>query len=114
VKVDHVRPQPQRPERWRICPPCSFACRGTDDDFGRKECPRCGHSGYADSGPGQGEMPASVSARPTTEDCAAVRDDSDERNSLSSFTELLILPRPSPGGKLLLRLRTRTFPFGAV
>ena len=50
VRVDQVDPNLNKPERWRFCPSCSHASPETDEDFGRRQCPRCGHSGYADHG----------------------------------------------------------------
>ena len=112
VKVDQVDPSLNRPERWRFCPSCSFACRGTDDDFGRKECPRCGHSGYADQGQVK-EMARLRQVQATTEDARSrFGDDSDERNPQFFTRQLLILPDLSRR-EISLAIEDEDFPFGA-
>lgn len=112
VKVDQVDPNLNQPERWRFCPSCSYASRETDDDFGRKECPRCGHSGYADHGQIK-EMARLRQVQATTEDARSrFGDDSDERNPLFFHRELLILPDHSRR-EISLAIADEEFPFGA-
>ncbi len=111
VKVDQVDPNLNKPERWRFCPSCSYASRETDDDFGRKECPRCGHSGYADHGQVK-EMARLRQVQATTEDSRSrFGDDSDERNPLFFHRELLILPDHSRR-EISLAIADEEFPFG--
>ena len=111
VKVDQVDPGLNQPERWRFCPSCSYACRGTDDDFGRKECPRCGNSGYADQGQVK-EMTMLKQVQATTEDARSrFGDDADERNPLFFLRELLILPDLNRR-EISLAIEDEEFPFG--
>jgi DEAD/DEAH box helicase domain-containing protein len=112
VKVDQVDPNLNQPERWRFCPSCSYAARETDDDFGRKECPRCGSSGYADHGQVK-EMARLRQVQATTEDARSrFGDDSDERNPLFFHRELLIVPDHSRR-EISLAIADEEFPFGA-
>ncbi len=112
VKVDQVDPNLNQPERWRFCPSCSYASRETDDDFGRKECPRCGSSGYADHGQVK-EMARLRQVQATTEDARSrFGDDSDERNPLFFHRELLIVPDHSRR-EISLAIADEEFPFGA-
>lgn len=112
VKVDQVDPKLNKPERWRFCPSCSYASRETDDDFSRKECPRCGHSGYADHGQIK-EMARLRQVQATTEDARSrFGDDSDERNPLFFHRELLIVPDHSRR-EISLAIADEDFPFGA-
>jgi DEAD/DEAH box helicase domain-containing protein len=112
VKVDQVDPNLNKPERWRFCPACSYASRETDDDFGRKECPRCGNSGYADQGQVK-EMARLRQVQATTEDARSrFGDDSEERNPLFFHRELLILPDHSRR-EISLAIADEEFPFGA-
>ncbi len=112
VKVDQVDPNLNKPERWRFCPSCSYASRETDDDFGRRECPRCGHSGYADQGQVK-EMTRLRQVQATTEDARSrFGDDSDERNPLFFHRELLILPDHNRR-EISLAIADEEFPFGA-
>ncbi len=112
VRVDQVDPNLNKPERWRFCPSCSFACRQTDDDFSRKECPRCGHSGYADQGQIK-EMAKLRQVQATTEDARSrFGDDRDERNPQFFQSELLILPDLSRR-EISLAIEVEEFPFGA-
>jgi DEAD/DEAH box helicase domain-containing protein len=111
VKVDQVDPSLNQPERWRFCPSCSYACRGTDDDFNRKECPRCGTSGYADQGQIK-EMTKLKQVQATTEDARSrFGDDTDERNPLFFQRELLILPDLNRR-EISLAIEDEEFPFG--
>jgi len=112
VKVDQVDPNLNKPERWRFCPSCSYASRETNDDFGRKECPRCGHSGYADHGQVK-EMARLRQVQATTEDSRSrFGDDTDERNPLFFHRELLIVPDHSRR-EISLAVADEEFPFGA-
>jgi DEAD/DEAH box helicase domain-containing protein len=112
VKVDQVDPNLNKPERWRFCPACSHASRETDDDFSRKECPRCGNSGYGDQGQVK-EMARLRQVQATTEDARSrFGDDSDERNPLFFHRELLILPDHSRR-EISLAIDDEEFPFGA-
>ncbi|MCT0225546.1 DEAD/DEAH box helicase [Synechococcus sp. CS-1328] len=112
VKVDQIDPNLNKPEHWRFCPSCSFACRETDDDYNRKECPRCGHSGYADHGQVK-EMARLRQVQATTEDARSrFGDDTDERNPLFFHRELLILPDLSRR-EISLAVDDEDFPFGA-
>jgi DEAD/DEAH box helicase domain-containing protein len=112
VKVDQVDPNLNKPEQWRFCPSCSYASRKTDDDFGRKECPRCGHSGYSDHGQIK-EMARLRQVQATTDDARSrFGDDSDERNPLFFHRELLILPDHSRR-EISLAVADEEFPFGA-
>ena len=112
VKVDQVDPNLNKPERWRFCPSCSYASRETDDDFGRRECPRCGSSGYADQGQVK-EMARLRQVQATTEDSRSrFGDDSDERNPQFFHRELLILPDHSRR-EISLAIADEEFPFGA-
>jgi DEAD/DEAH box helicase domain-containing protein len=112
VKVDQVDPNLNQSEHWRFCPSCSFSCRSTDDDFGRKECPRCSSSGYADQGQVK-EMAKLKQVQATTEDARSrFGDDSDERNPLFFQRELLILPDLSRR-EISLAVDDEEFPFGA-
>uniref|UniRef100_UPI0037DA5432 DUF1998 domain-containing protein n=1 Tax=Vulcanococcus sp. TaxID=2856995 RepID=UPI0037DA5432 len=112
VKVDQVDPNLNQPERWRFCPSCSYASRETDDDFGRKECPRCGSSGYADHGQIK-EMARLRQVQATTEDARSrFGDDSDERNPLFFHRELLIVPDHSRR-EISMAIADEEFPFGA-
>ncbi|KAF0655143.1 helicase family protein with metal-binding cysteine cluster [Cyanobium sp. Copco_Reservoir_LC18] len=112
VKVDQVDPNLNQPERWRFCPSCSYASRETDDDFGRKQCPRCGSSGYADHGQVK-EMTRLRQVQATTEDARSrFGDDSDERNPLFFHRELLIVPDHSRR-EISLAIADEEFPFGA-
>ncbi|MFM8937093.1 MAG: Zn-binding domain-containing protein, partial [Vulcanococcus sp.] len=112
VKVDQVDPNLNQPERWRFCPSCSYAARETDDDFGRKECPRCSSSGYADHGQIK-EMARLRQVQATTEDARSrFGDDSDERNPLFFHRELLIVPDHSRR-EISLAIADEEFPFGA-
>ena len=91
---------------------CSYASRETDDDFSRKECPRCGNSGYADQGQIK-EMAKLKQVQATTEDARSrFGDDSDERNPTFFMRELLILPDPSRR-EISLAVDDEDFPFGA-
>ena len=111
VKVDQVDPNLNKPERWRFCPSCSHASQETDDDFGRRECPRCGHSGFADHGQIK-EMARLRQVQATTEDARSrIGDDSDERNPLFFHRELLILPDHSRR-EISLAIADEEFPFG--
>jgi DEAD/DEAH box helicase domain-containing protein len=111
VKVDQVDLNLNQPERWRFCPSCSYASRETDDDFGRKECPRCGSSGYADHGQVK-EMARLRQVQATTEDSRSrFGDDSDERNPLFFHRELLIVPDHSRR-EISLAIADEEFPFG--
>lgn len=112
VKVDQVDPNLNKPERWRFCPSCSYASRETDDDFDRKECPRCGNSGYADHGQIK-EMARLRQVQATTEDARSrFGDDSDERNPLFFHRELLIVPDHNRR-EISLAITDEEFPFGA-
>ncbi|MCP9820013.1 DEAD/DEAH box helicase [Synechococcus sp. Cruz-9H2] len=112
VKVDQIDPNLNKTERWRFCPSCSFACRETDDDYNRKECPRCGHSGYADHGQIK-EMARLRQVQATTEDARSrFGDDTDERNPLFFHRELLILPDLARR-EISLAVDDEEFPFGA-
>lgn len=112
VRVDQVDPNLNKPERWRFCPSCSHASRETDDDFGRRECPRCGHSGYADHGQIK-EMSRLRQVQATTEDARSrFGDDTEERNPLFFHRELLILPDHSRR-EISLAIADEEFPFGA-
>ena len=112
VKVDQVDPNLNKPERWRFCPSCSHASRETDDDFSRRECPRCGSSGYADQGQVK-EMARLRQVQATTEDARSrFGDDSDERNPQFFHRELLILPDHSRR-EISLAIADEEFPFGA-
>ena len=112
VKVDQVDPNLNKPERWRFCPACSYASRETDDDFGRRECPRCSHSGYADHGQIK-EMARLRQVQATTEDARSrFGDDTEERNPLFFHRELLILPDHSRR-EICLAIADEEFPFGA-
>ena len=112
VRVDQVDPNLNKPERWRFCPSCSHASRETDDDFGRRECPRCGHSGYADLGQIK-EMARLRQVQATTEDARSrFGDDTEERNPLFFHRELLILPDHSRR-EISLAIADEEFPFGA-
>ncbi len=112
VRVDQVDPNLNKPERWRFCPSCSYASRGTDDDFGRKECPRCGSSGYGDHGQIK-EMVRLRQVQATTEDARSrFGDDSEERNPLFFHRELLIVPDHSRR-EISLAIADEEFPFGA-
>ena len=111
VKVDQVDPGLNQPEHWRFCRSCSYACRSTDDDFGRKECPRCGNSGYADQGQVK-EMTMLKQVQATTEDARSrFGDDADERNPLFFLRELLILPDLNRR-EISLAIEDEEFPFG--
>ena len=111
VKVDQVDPNLNKPEHWRFCPSCSYASRETDDDFNRRECPRCGHSGYADQGQVK-EMARLRQVQATTEDARSrFGDDTDERNPLFFHRELLILPDHSRR-EISLAIADEEFPFG--
>jgi DEAD/DEAH box helicase domain-containing protein len=112
VKVDQVDPNLNKPERWRFCPACSYASRETDDDFGRKQCPRCGSSGYADHGQVK-EMARLRQVQASTDDARSrFGDDSDERNPLFFHRELLIVPDHSRR-EISLAIAAEEFPFGA-
>lgn len=112
VKVDQVDPNLNQIERWRFCPSCSYASRKTDDDYSRKECPRCGNSGYADQGQIK-EMAKLKQVQATTEDARSrFGDDSDERNPTFFMRELLILPDLSRR-EISLAVDNEDFPFGA-
>ena len=112
VRVDQVDPNLNKPERWRFCPSCSHASRETDDDFGRRECPRCGHSGYADHGQIK-EMARLRQVQATTEEARSrFGDDSEERNPLFFHSELLILPDHNRR-EISLAIADEEFPFGA-
>jgi DEAD/DEAH box helicase domain-containing protein len=112
VKVDQVDPNLNQSEQWRFCPSCSYSCRSTDDDFSRKECPRCGSSGYADQGQLK-EMARLKQVQATTEDARSrFGDDSDERNPLFFQRELLILPDLNRR-EISLAIDDEEFPFGA-
>jgi DEAD/DEAH box helicase domain-containing protein len=111
-RVDQVDPNLNKPERWRFCPSCSHASRETDDDFGRRECPRCGHSGYADHGQIK-EMARLRQVQATTEEARSrFGDDSEERNPLFFHSELLILPDHNRR-EISLAIADEEFPFGA-
>ncbi|MFS6818138.1 DUF1998 domain-containing protein [Synechococcus lacustris Tous-12m] len=111
VKVDQVDPNLNQPESWRFCPSCSYACSSTDDDFARKECPRCGSSGYADQGQVK-EMTKLKQVQATTEDARSrFGDDADERNPLFFQRELLILPDLNRR-EISLAIEDEEFPFG--
>ena len=112
VKVDQIDPNLNKTERWRFCPSCAFACRETDDDFTRKDCPRCGQSGYADQGQIK-EMARLRQVQATTEDARSrIGDDSDERNPLFFHRERLILP-DLDRREISLAVDDEEFPFGA-
>ncbi|QPN61977.1 DEAD/DEAH box helicase [Synechococcus sp. CBW1004] len=112
VKVDQVDPNLNKPERWRFCPACSHASCETDDDFSRKQCPRCGNSGYSDQGQVK-EMAKLRQVQATTEDARSrFGDDTDERNPLFFHRELLILPDHSRR-EISLAIDDEEFPFGA-
>jgi DEAD/DEAH box helicase domain-containing protein len=112
VRVDQVDPNLNKPERWRFCPSCSHASRETDDDFGRKACPRCGNSGYADQGQVK-EMARLRQVQATTEDARSrFGDDSEERNPRFFHRELLILPDHNRR-EISLAIADEEFPFGA-
>ena len=112
VRVDQVDPTLNRPETWRFCPACSFACKSTDDTFNCRECPRCGHSGYADCGQVK-EMVKLTQVQATTEDARSrFGDDRDERNPLFFHRELLILP-DHQRREITLSIKGEEFPFGA-
>ena len=112
VKVDQVDPNLNKPERWRFCPSCSYASRETDDEFSRKDCPRCGNSGYADQGQVK-EMARLRQVQATTEDARSrFGDDSDERNPQFFHRELLIVPDHSRR-EISLAIADEEFPFGA-
>ncbi|TGG96239.1 MAG: DEAD/DEAH box helicase [Aphanocapsa feldmannii 277cV] len=112
VRVDQVDPSLNKPERWRFCPACSYACRETDDDYNRKECPRCSHGTYADHGQIK-EMARLSQVQATTEDARSrFADDSDERKPLFFHRELLIVP-DQDRRELSLASEDDDFPFGA-
>jgi len=112
VKVDQVDPNLNQSEQWRFCPSCSYSCRSTDDDFSRRECPRCSFSGFADQGQVK-EMAKLKQVQATTEDARSrFGDDSDERNPLFFQRELLILPDLSRR-EISLAVDDEEFPFGA-
>ena len=112
VKVDQIDPNLNKTERWRFCPSCAFACRETDDDYNRKDCPRCGQSGYADQGQIK-EMARLRQVQATTEDARSrIGDDSDERNPLFFHRERLILPDLARR-EISLAVDDEEFPFGA-
>ena len=112
VRVDQVDPTLNKPETWRFCPACSFACKSTDDAFSRKECPCCGHSSYADSGQIK-DMVKLTQVQATTEDARSrFGDDRDERNPLFFHRELLILP-DHQRREITLAMEGKDFPFGA-
>ena len=112
VRVDQVDPKLNKPEEWRFCPACSFACKSTDDAFDRKECPRCGHSSYADAGQVK-EMVKLTQVQATTEDAKSrFGDDRDERNPQFFHRELLILP-DHQRREMTLAVTSEEFPFGA-
>lgn len=111
VRVDQVDPTLNKSEKWRFCPACSFACKSTDDAFGRQECPCCGHSSYADAGQIK-DMVKLTQVQATTEDARSrFGDDRDERNPLFFHRELLILP-DHQRRKITLAIEGREFPFG--
>ena len=112
VRVDQVDPTLNKPERWRFCPACSFACKSTDEDFARKECPRCSHSSFADQGQVK-DMAKLSQVQATTEDARSrFGDDSDERNPAFFHRELLILP-DHQRREITLSIDDEEFPFGA-
>ena len=112
VKVDQVDPNLNQVEEWRFCPACSYSTRRTDEDFSRKECPRCGSSGYADQGQVK-EMAKLKQVQATTEDARSrFGDDSDERNPTFFQRELLILPDLNRR-EISLAIDDEDFPFGA-
>ena len=112
VRVDQVDPTLNKPETWRFCPACSFACKSTDDAFNRKECPCCGNSSYADSGQVK-DMVKLTQVQATTEDARSrFGDDRDERNPLFFHRELLILP-DHQRRETTLAMDSEDFPFGA-
>ncbi len=112
VKVDQVDPHLNKSERWRFCPSCSYSGRETDDDFARKECPRCSNSGYADQGQVK-EMAKLKQVQATTEDKRSrFGDDTDERNPRFFHRELLILPDLNRR-EISLAIDDGDFPFGA-
>ena len=111
VKVDQVDPHLNPPEPWRFCPSCSYASRTTDDDFGRRQCPRCGNSGYADQGQVK-EMARLRQVQATTDDARSrFGDDSDERSPQFFHRELLIVPDHSRR-EISLAIADEQFPFG--
>ena len=111
VKVDQVDPKLNQIEQWRFCPSCSFSCRKTNENFSRKECPRCGNSGYADQGQ-VNDMAKIKQVQATTEDSRSrFGDDIDERNPTFFLRELLILPDLSKR-EISLAVVDDDFPFG--
>ncbi len=111
VKVDQLDPKLNQIEQWRFCPSCSFSCRKTNEDFNRKECPRCGNSGFADQGQ-VNDMAKIKQVQATTEDSRSrFGDDIDERNPTFFLRELLILPDLSKR-EISLAVIDDDFPFG--
>tara|TARA_Y100001968_G_scaffold330354_1_gene381996 strand:+ start:7733 stop:14215 length:6483 start_codon:yes stop_codon:yes gene_type:complete len=111
VKVDQIDPNLNQIEQWRFCPSCSFSSRKSDEDFSRKECPRCGNSGYADQGQ-VNEMAKLKHVQARTEDARSrFGDDSDERKPTFFLRELLILPDLSRRETSLI-VNDDDFPFG--
>ena len=112
VQVDQVDLALSKPETWRFCPSCSFACKSTDAAYADQQCPRCGNSSYADSGQIK-EMVKLTQVQATTEDARSrFGDDRDERKPQFFHRELLILP-DLQRREITLAADDEDFPFGA-
>ncbi len=110
LTVNQIDMRSAKPQKWRLCPNCSYA---QPEEFVKKtaKCPRCGSLGWADTGQLCTMLKASlVYANHTLRD-TLVDDSSDDRSSLFYCREMLV-DAEEKNILTAFRMDNNEFPFG--
>lgn len=89
MKINQIDVNSAKPEKWRLCPDCSYA-QLEDANHDQAECPRCHSVAWADSGQVRTMLKVQMVYSSTDISKSLIADDSDDRSTTFYNNQLLV------------------------
>ncbi|MBT8904715.1 helicase [Lactobacillus delbrueckii subsp. bulgaricus] len=111
MKIDQIDINSTKPEKWRLCPDCSYA-QLEDANHDQAECPRCHSVAWADAGQVRTMLKVQMVYSTMDVSKAMIADDSDDRSTTFYNDQLLVDVDEDHDLVKAYEMDNDSFPFG--